>query len=245
MKLRIINTGSAGNCYLFEAKDTTLIVECGVQFKQIKETLKFDFSKVCGAIITHEHLDHAKGIKDAIKAGIDIYASEGTIKAIGINNHRLHKIESRKTFNLGEFKIMPFDVKHDAAEPFGFLIYHPECGNTLFITDSYYVEYKFKNLHNVIIEANYDNEIINSKLQSGKLNGYVYNRVMKSHMSIETCIELLNANDLTQVNNIVLIHLSDSNSDAAMFKKQVIEATGKNTHIAEKGMVINLDKTPF
>jgi uncharacterized surface protein with fasciclin (FAS1) repeats len=64
-------------------------------------------------------------------------------------------------------------------------------------------------------------------------------------MSIETCKGLLEANDLTAVNNIVLIHLSDGNSNAADFKKQVQDLTGKTVHIAGKDMVIDLNKTPF
>jgi hypothetical protein len=39
-------------------------------------------------------------------------------------------------------------------------------------------------------------------------------------MSLETLLELLGKNDLSKVNNIVLIHLSDSNSNAIEFKMQ-------------------------
>jgi hypothetical protein len=55
----------------------------------------------------------------------------------------------------------------------------------------------------------------------------------------------LRANDLTGVNNIVLIHLSDSNSDAPRFQKEVRELTGKTVWVAEAGLEINFDKEPF
>ncbi len=65
------------------------------------------------------------------------------------------------------------------------------------------------------------------------------------HFSLENCKDMLKANDLRQVNNIVLIHLSDSNSDEKQFHKEVLELTNKNVHVASNGMVIDFKKTPF
>lgn len=251
MKLRVINSGSVGNCYLLEGRNSTLILELGVPFSQIKKALNFDFSKVAGVLVSHEHLDHARAIKDAAKAGLNIYSGAGTIKVSGVNSHRLFAIESKKKYQIGEFLVMPFDIVHvnsdgtPCAEPFGFLINHEECGNVLFITDTAYSPYTFNNLNNVIIEANYSQELIEQRLYEGKLLGFLKERIVRSHMSIETCLKMLKANDLTNVNNIVLIHLSDSNSDAKNFKSVVTLQTGKNTHIAEPGLLINFDRTPF
>lgn len=245
MKLRVLSSGSVGNCYLFEGITSTLIVEVGVPFKQVKEALRFDLRKVAGCIITHEHKDHCKGVAELVAAGIDTYASAGTIKAMGVTSNRLRPVQPKKVFNVGEFTIYPFDVKHDCAEPLGFLIKHPECGTTLFITDSFYVPYTFKGLNNILVEANYCENIINTRLLSGRLNGFVHDRVITSHMSLQTCQQLLAANDLKAVNNIVLIHLSDTNSDAAAFKRSIEQQTGKSVYVAEKGLSINFNSTPF
>lgn len=56
---------------------------------------------------------------------------------------------------------------------------------------------------------------------------------------------MLSANDLTAVNNIVLIHLSDGNSNEKQFKKEVYELTGKNVYVASNGMNLKFNKTPF
>jgi hypothetical protein len=64
-------------------------------------------------------------------------------------------------------------------------------------------------------------------------------------MSFETCREELLANDLRAVNSIVLIHLSDLNSNADEFREGIREATGKTVYIAQKGMKIEFNKTPF
>src|SRR5690606_10568295 len=131
------------------------------------------------------------------------------------------------------FYVMAFDVEHDAAAPLGYLIHHPECGNVLFLTDSYYCKYKFKNLNNIIIEANYCKSIVDARMRDGDTQKVLRDRVLESHMSIQTCKELLMSNDLSKVNNIILIHLSDGNSDAKRFKTEVQECTGKTVYVSE------------
>lgn len=250
MELTVIGSGSKGNCYLFDSGTSVLIVECGVPFKQIKQALNFNLRNVCGAIVTHEHMDHCKGVHHAAEAGIDIYASAGTIRAFnekgwGSSAFRYKPIKANQMFTVGEFKIIPFDVQHDVNEPLGFLINHKQCGNVLFVTDTYYVKYKFPGLNNILLEANYCQDIVTQKIWEGKLNGVLKNRIVQSHMSLQTCRSMLKANDLTSVNNIVLIHLSDQNSDAIRFKDTIQADTGKNVHIATGGLKINIDIRPF
>jgi phosphoribosyl 1,2-cyclic phosphodiesterase len=246
MQLKIVNSNSAGNCYILENETEALLIECGVSFKKILHALDFKISKVRGCIVSHEHLDHCKAAGDLAFQGINIYASLGTIESFGEYHHRYHPISKHVAFELGGFRILPFDVKHDAAEPLCFLIKHEECGLVLFLTDSYYVEYVFSDLNNVIVEANYCEQILAEKVASGTSPQILKDRVLQSHMSIKTCKQFLRANDLSQVNNIVLIHLSDNHSDAARFQQEVLTLTGKTVHVAEAGMVIdNFNKTPF
>jgi phosphoribosyl 1,2-cyclic phosphodiesterase len=245
MVLKIISSSSAGNCYLLCAANETLILECGVKIKQIKQALDFDLSKAVGVLITHEHQDHCKAVRDVIGLGLDVYASAGTIQSFKMNSYRLHTLEAEKTIKLGEFKIKAFDAVHDCREPYNFLIEHPECGRIVFITDSFYCHYTFPGLHNILIEANYSQEILDRKVSEGVSSEFLRNRVLQSHMNLDTCKEFLEANDLRSVNNIVLIHLSDSNSDAAVFKKEIEQLTSKTVHVAGNNMSIPFNKTPF
>lgn len=246
MKLKIIGTGSKGNAYVLENEHEALLIEAGVNIKEIKKALDFDYSKVVGCIVTHEHLDHCKSANDLMRLGIDVYTGAKTHQKInGDVIHRAMPIASRETIKLGNFKIMAFDVKHDAVEPLGFLIEHPDCGKVLFLTDTYYCKYTFPGLNNIIIEANYSKEIIDKKYGPDSDKEFLRNRILKSHFSLANCKDMLKANDLRQVNNIVLIHLSDSNSDEKQFQKEVYELTYKNVHVASNGMVIPFYKTPF
>lgn len=244
MNLKILGSSSAGNCYIFENETEVLILEAGISAKRVKIALGFNLTKVVGCLITHEHGDHAKHAHELGKAGITCYASAGTIKAIG-ETHRTQVLKPKVKTKIGGFTVLPFDVEHDVAEPFGFIIYHPEMGNTLFATDTYFLKYTFKSLNNILIEANYALDIVDDRVAKGSVHIAQRNRVLNSHMDIDTCKGVLKANDLSAVNNIVLIHLSDRNSDAARFKREVKELTGKRVHIAEPDLVIPFNKTPF
>ncbi|WP_426473400.1 MBL fold metallo-hydrolase [Chryseobacterium balustinum] len=245
MKLKVIGSGSKGNAYLLENEQEALLIECGVNIKDIKKAIDFKVNKISGAIVTHEHGDHAKSINEVLGAGINVYATAGTFQ----NSTSKNTVSSRKVvipqkgqFKVGNFNVISFPTIHDVAEPCGFLINHKDCGTVLFLTDTVYCPYTFKGLNNIIIEANYDADIINEKLGDKK---FLRDRIYNSHMSIETCMDFLLANDLSQVNNIVLIHLSDSNSHEINFAKKVSGITGKEVHTANGGMTININKTPF
>jgi len=245
MDLKVIGTGSKGNCYILENDSEALIIEAGVNIKAIKQALNFNVNKVVGCIVSHEHMDHAKSINELCKTGIKTYASKGTFSSLNIDNHKSISIENKRLVNIGNFKVMPFDVQHDAAEPFGFIIKHNECGNVLFLTDTFYSAYTFKNLNNIIIEANFSKKIIDAKVKAGASPDFLRNRILKSHLSLENCVEALSKNDLSKVNNIVLIHLSDTNSNEVEFKATVENATGKTVTVANNGTSIKFNKTPF
>jgi len=247
MKLKVISTGSIGNAYILENENEALLIECGVNIMDVKKALNFEFSKVVGCIVTHDHGDHYRSIQDVLDIGIDVYATQGTFNSVIFpsTGHRKNAIEKKRIFKLGSFKIMAFDVKHDAADPVGFLIEHSECGKVLFLTDTNYCEYTFKGLNNIIIEANFSKEIIDRKFGSDSGKEFLRNRILRSHFSLENCKEMLAANDLSKVNNIVLIHLSDSNSNAKQFQSEVSDLTGKNVTVAEKDLVIDFNLTPF
>lgn len=246
MKLKVINSNSAGNAYILENDTEALLIECGVKFDRVLKALAFNLTKVVGAIVTHEHGDHACSIKKALDRGVEVWATRGTHLSCGTDqHHRTRFISNKQEVQIGNFRVMAFSVKHDAADPVGFLIDHYETGTILFLTDSYYSEYTFSGLNNVIIEANYSQQILQQKLDNGYVIPFVRNRIIKSHMNIETCSKLLQANDLSKVNNIVLIHLSDSNSDAKLFREIITSATGKSVTVAEAGLEMQFNKNPF
>lgn len=247
MKLKVIGSGSSGNGYILHNDREALIIEAGMSMRKYKIALGFNIAIVSGCLVTHEHKDHSKSVKDMLASKIPVYMSNGTAESIFGDSEipNLHRIVANNAVKVGSFDVLPFNVVHDAKEPFGYLIRHDETGTVLFATDTYYLPNTFNGLNNVMIECNYDANILNTNVKSGEVHPSVAKRVLTSHFSYRHCIEALKANDLSAVNNIVLIHLSSSNSNAEAFRQGVEEATSKKTFVAKAGLEIDFDKTPF
>lgn len=242
MKLKVLASGSSGNCYLLQGKKETLIIECGIRYKDILKGLDFNLSNIVGCLVSHEHKDHSKAIADIIKAGIDIYTSEGTALACAALEYRVKHIKSEQQFRLGNFTILPFKTQHDAKEPLGFLIQHPEMGKMIFATDTYYIQYKFSGLNHILVECNYENGILAENIEQGIIPISLRNRLLKSHFSLPNVKDFLKASELDAVRNIMLIHLSGNNSNSALFKDEVEKTTGKPVYIATPGLEIELGR---
>ena len=176
--------------------------------------------------------DHSKAVKEIMHAGIDCYISAGTVEALGLSGHRLNIIKAKQQFKIGTWTILPFETQHDAAEPLAFLLANQAGDKLLYITDSFYCRYCFQGLTHIMIEANYSLDILNGNVESGSIPKEMKKRVLRSHMSIETVKEFLKANDLSKVQEIWLLHLSEQNSCEKRFKEEVQKITGKPTYIA-------------
>lgn len=230
-RLKVLGSGSSGNCYLLECKDESLILEAGFNYKDILTFIGFDLGRIAGVLVSHEHDDHAKGFVGCVGAGLDVYASRGTYSKFDVLRAAINTLRDSETRQIGGFKVHPFAVHHDANEPLNFLIHHEEFGTLLFVTDTCYIEQTFYGLNHIIIEANYSKEFINCSYSD---------RVIREHMSLETAIETLQANDLSNVKTITLCHLSDKNSNEKVFVEKVERATGRAVYVANKGLNLEL-----
>lgn len=254
MKLTVIGSRSDGNAYVLQNADEALLLECGLPFAKTLEALDYRIKKVVGCLVSHEHQDHAEYVSDYLGNGIKVYASRGTTQGM-IERHckcarrpqevPYNKDGSFAQFALGGFTIVPFNTIHSTAEPTGFYIHHTEIGSMVFATDTGYLPRPFAGLSNVMIEANYDRELLDARYWSGEISQRRYTHVRNGHMCIDTTIEALQANDLSRVNNIILLHLSEEHAKPEDFRKRVAEATGKTVYIARPGLEIEFNATPF
>ncbi len=146
-----------------------------------------------------------------------------------------------KGYLTGNFQINPFEVIHDVP-CYGYLIDHPDTGRILFLIDAYFCEYTFPNLNHIIIEANYADDILEDNILRGIEHPSKRERLLTSHMEIKTTKAVLMAQDLSKVENAVLIHLSDRNSDEERFVEEVKKVTGKVITAGKDRMEVNFDK---
>lgn len=225
-------SGSWGNCYHITDGSSPLLLEAGIPFKEIQQKTGFKVSSLAGCLVSHEHQDHCKAVKDLLKAGIEVWMSVGTKEALKISGHRLRPLAPLINYGIGAWTVKPFEVQHDAAEPLGFLLANQTGEKLLYLTDTYYCKYKFVGITHLMIECNHSYEILNENVSRGVLPPAMKKRLIRSHFSLENVKEFLKANDLSKVQEIWLIHMSDGNSNAEQFKREIQELTGKPVYVA-------------
>lgn len=231
MEIKVIASSSKGNCYLLDDGKTQILIEAGITFNKLIR--KVNISNISGVLVTHEHQDHAKGVSDLIRRGKRVYSAKETFDALGIEKNGLAKpIVEYQLQMIKTFAIIPFPTQHDAAKPLGFLIKSLVTNEVvLFATDTYYVKNKFEGLNYIMIECNYANDILEKRDNISKKQK---DRLYKSHFELENVKEFLRNQDLSQVKEIYLMHLSSGNSDEERFKREIQELTGIPVYVCQE-----------
>ncbi len=251
-------SSSAGNCYLLKTDNTTLILDCGISVKKIKENLALkgvDIKDIDAVLITHEHIDHVKSLKQLLKKADDakVYASEGTFSGIREKYNEIYTellvrgakdmvrvAHPGETFEVGDIDVTPFRVSHDTNEPIAYT-FSSEGKRISVVTDTGYVTEEIygaiKDSDVLVIESNHEPEI----LLYGRYPYPVKQRILSDHghLSNEACGECLAKmiKELagTKKPKIYLAHLSDENNTP----EQAI-LTVKN-YLEEEGLFVGKD----
>ena len=197
MRLKVLGSGSSGNCYILENENEALIIEAGLPFMEVKKALDFNVMKIKAVITTHFHTDHSLYSLQYVQAGIPVFEPcRQPIK------------DSEMRFRKGNFDIRAFENRDksgrwlhnngDGSECpcVGFYITHPDMGSLVYATDTEYVKWRFKDINHIMVEANYDDAEIQAKIAEKKLNGeYIYELgVLHNHMSLAKINDWLYAN---------------------------------------------------
>jgi phosphoribosyl 1,2-cyclic phosphodiesterase len=231
MRLRVVGTGSRGNCYQLISGDESLLLDVGVKYSDL--ILQTDALKgVCAALVTHAHKDHSLSAGKLIRLGVPVVMSRGAAQEAGITTCRYAR--DKEQFRIGSFTILPFRTEHDAAEPLGFLI-RAEGVTLLYATDTYYVRYRFPGVNWWLIECNYVDELI-EEMDNVRLK----DRLQRSHMSLSRLKEMFGANDLTDTKGIVLCHLSDARSNEQQMVEEINSITSVPVLAASAGMEVEI-----
>lgn len=241
MELKVLGSSSSGNCYLLDNGKEALIIEAGIRFTEVKKALDFQIRRVVGCLITHQHNDHAKYLKTIVENGIHTLAIDEVWKAKDVKGSRAINLELGKGYKFGNFKVLPFAACHDVP-CVGYVIDHPETGRILFLTDSCMMEYMIPDLNHVLIECNYSDAKLIESINAGRTLPSQRNRLLTSHMELNSCKEILRSNDLSNVMNIFLIHLSENNGDEQRFVSEIQKLTGKVVYAAKPGLNVELTK---
>lgn len=231
IEITALASGSKGNCYRVTDGSTPLLLEAGIPIRAIKQGLHYRLSEIRACLISHSHKDHCRALGDVLRAGVTCYMSKPTADALGATGPRVKLLEPRVQTRIGSWIVLPFETQHDCPGSMGFLLASDNY-KVVYITDSYYVKWRFRGLTHIMCECNYAKDILDANVESGAVPAAMRERLLRSHFSLESVKQFLRANDLSRVEQIWLLHLSDANSDAERFKREIMELTGKPTYIA-------------
>ena len=212
-------SGSSGNCSFVETDNTKLLVDCGVSSKKLEEALNSigsSLNDINGILISHEHSDHIKGLATICKKyNIPIYANNPTFTnmKLNISEDIKYKFNTNEKFEIGDIKVFPFSIPHDAAEPCGFNLFHDNKKITI-ATDIGHLDNKIlKNLDEssfLLLESNYEPNM----LKCSKYPYMLKKRILgpNGHLSNDEAGFAISELLKQGVNNIMLGHLSEQNN---------------------------------
>lgn len=240
MKMTVLGSGSSGNCYLLDDGKEILVIEAGIPFEEVKKAIDYQVSRIVGVLSSHSHMDHRKYLHEYEEAGIPV------VKGNQMVTLDCSYIKADNRYSFGNYKVMAFPCVHDVP-CYGYVIFHMKMGRLVFVTDTEYVKYRFSNVHHIMVEANYAQDIIDENVNNGIIPESLRKRIMKSHTSLETAKGIVKANKNPMLRNVVLLHLSGHNSDCKRFVAEMKEIAGEycNVDAAKKGMVFDFSLCPF
>jgi phosphoribosyl 1,2-cyclic phosphodiesterase len=244
MLVKTTATGSKGNNYVLISGEEILLLECGVPAKEMLKTIDYQTSKVVGCLLSHEHGDHAKYIKQYMQYGVKVYGSDEVQSNIElIYGEKIEGIKRMNRKKLGSFSVIPFRVPHGETDCDGWLIDAAE-GRVLFITDAEYCPYDFSkmNINYGLIECNYSMDYIT--LED---DGVKNRRVLETHMELQTCKRLVQSINTDSLRSIGLVHLSAYNGNPQRFRDEIRSQVDADVDIwvAEKGEEKEFKLEPF
>ncbi|MBM3207689.1 MAG: MBL fold metallo-hydrolase [Chlamydiae bacterium] len=236
-------SGSKGNSIYVGTETTKLLVDVGLSAKAIiskLEEIQVDPSQIDAVLITHEHIDHIRGLYVfCAKYDIPVFANSETAKAILAQAKAPLKFKifsTGESFEYGDIEIHPFSIQHDAADPVAFTfklngIKIGVCADLGFA--STLVQTQLKNCDYLYIEANHQPEMVHASSRPMIYKQRVLSR--QGHLSNEACANLLGNIAHRELKHVYLAHLSsECNSPDLALKiiRNMLDQCGMNTEVS-------------
>ena len=227
MHYAALASGSKGNCHAFGDGERILLVDAGVSLRRTRTTLEdlgWDPAQVRAVAITHEHSDHMAHVGMFLKhtdwsflVTPDTKAAVEGRLGVEIPTRRWIPIAAGHALDWGGWRILPFALPHDAADP---VAYRLEKGSWqgAVVTDlgqpTALVADHIQDLDLLVLEANHDVEMLREGGYPPHLKARILSRV--GHLSNEAMAELLARALCPRLRTVVLAHLSEQNNDPAL-----------------------------
>ncbi|MCB0263330.1 MAG: MBL fold metallo-hydrolase [Calditrichaeota bacterium] len=228
----ILASGSRGNSIFLEANDTRFLIDVGLSAKQIELRLKsrgVEPSSIDAIVLTHAHRDHVHGVGTfAQRHKVPVIGHPDTLDSITnllkIGQEVLPKVDA---FEFGGVRFKPFRVPHDCDPTHGYLIETATktfgiCTDLGYVTGT--VQEHICRANILLLESNHDPEMLNNGKYPWDLKQRIAGRF--GHLSNQNAGELLYDIFGTQLDHIILGHLSDENNTPELALKTVLRHVG-------------------
>lgn len=175
---QILGSSSGGNCALLNTGHTKVLVDVGFSAKRIGcllESVGESLDSIDAVFLTHEHSDHAQGIRGLAKrADLPVFANRDTADAVQAKATKPVNWQCFQTgtaFSFRDLQVRSFALPHDAYDPVGFTFNWGQEGDLFspprslaWVTDLGYVPEHVKthirDVQTLVIEANYDEDLL-------------------------------------------------------------------------------------
>lgn len=219
MKIKVIASGSKGNCTALIFDEAIILLDAGIGFKQMQKAL--EYRTPAAALITHEHGDHAKcdTLEKLIRYGLDVHMTAGTAAALQFDEiHRIHTIKAGAFFEVENLRVLPVKAYHDAREPVNFII-SGEGERIWYITDTGIYNPLFEMTPpptKILIEANYNERKL---ALTTEIDAAQRKRIFANHSSFQNARDFLRHINHSALTEIHLIHISKRFGDKVTFRQ--------------------------
>jgi phosphoribosyl 1,2-cyclic phosphodiesterase len=232
MKVTVLGSGSTGNAVLISTEKTNVLVDAGMSAREILRRLAevgVDCEDLDGVLITHEHSDHAGGLRVLLRSlKCRVYISRITedsfydTRAGGTNGDsesskrqlalkdRTVEIESARDFRIGDIDFEPFCVPHDAADNFGFVAKKDGVRIATLMDFGHIndvIKERLRGCHAIVVESNHSRDMLRAcSVYTWDLKQRIMSAV--GHLSNEALADWLTNDFDGCARYIVLAHLS-------------------------------------
>lgn len=232
MRFASLGSGSRGNATLIEAGGTRLLVDCGFAGREVERRLAalgVAPGDLRAILLTHEHGDHVRGaLPLATRHGLEVWATPGTWRGLGapeLSGLRLFTPHNG-SLHIGDLRLIPFPVPHDAREPAQFVLEH--AGTRLgVLTDAGAVTAHARSLlaecNALILECNHDVEL----LRVGPYPPSVQARVAGNfgHLSNDQAAGLIDQIPHQRLRHLLIAHVSAKNNRPELARDALLQVS--------------------
>jgi len=227
-----LGSGSAGNALLVQVGSTRVLVDCG--FSVQETTLRLARLGVVPAdldaiLITHEHSDHiGSSAPLARRHRLPVYMTPGTrLAARDAAYPSLQEFHAGHTIAIGDLRVEPFTVPHDAREPAQF-VFTDGAVRLALLTDAGHVTAHMAAcvdaVDGLLLECNHDPAL----LATGPYPPALKRRVGGGygHLPNHEAERLLALIDRSRLQHVVGMHLSERNNHPDLARRALANGLG-------------------